>query len=114
MRSLYEERQSVLVEAAHRELKGLLEVTRSDGGMHLVGWLPPGVNDRRTSHAVGAHDVYASALSACAARPVERGGLLLGFAAFSPRQIHEGVQRLAAALEARAGQSLDQAQRRPA
>jgi len=99
MRSLYEERQSALVEAVHRDLNGLLEVSRSDGGMHLVGWLPPGISDRGASRVAETHDVYASPLSACAFGRLKRGGLLLGFAAFSPRHIHEGVRRLAAALE---------------
>jgi GntR family transcriptional regulator/MocR family aminotransferase len=98
MRSLYAERQSALVEAAHRELKGVIEIDRSDGGMHVVGWLPPGVNDRSASHTAGTHGVYASPLSACALGRLTRGGLLLGFAAFSPKQICEAVARLAPAL----------------
>ena len=89
---------SILVEAVHRELNGLLEVNRSDGGMHVVGWLPPGVNDKQASNVAEANDVYASPLSACAFGRLKRGGLLLGFAAFSPRQIYEGVGRLAVAL----------------
>jgi len=98
MRFLYAERQSTLVEAAHREVKGVLEIAPSDGGMHVVGWLPPGVNDRSASHTAGTHGVYASPLSACALSRLTRGGLLLGFAAFSPRQIREAVARLAPAL----------------
>ena len=98
MRFLYAERQSTLVEAAHREVKGVLEIAPSDGGMHVVGWLPPGVNDRSASHTAGTHGVYASPLSACALGRLTRGGLLLGFAAFSPRQIREAVTRLAPAL----------------
>jgi len=94
MRSLYGERQSVLVEAIHRELNGLIEVSRSDGGMHVVGWLSPGVNDRQVSNVAKANDVYASPLSACAFARLKRGGLLLGFAAFSPKQIREAVRRL--------------------
>src|SRR5207245_851758 len=40
MRTLYEERQAILVAAARRELEGLIEVAPADAGMHLVGWLP--------------------------------------------------------------------------
>jgi GntR family transcriptional regulator/MocR family aminotransferase len=98
MRSLYGERQSVLVEAIHRELNGLIEVSRSDGGMHVVGWLPSGANDRQVSNVAKADDVYASPLSDCAFARLKRGGLLFGFAAFSPKQICDAVRRLSAGM----------------
>ena len=46
MRALYQERQAALVGAARAELEGLLEVAPSAAGMHLVGWLEPGTDDR--------------------------------------------------------------------
>ena len=58
VRVLYAERQSALVEAAARELSGLLDVRSTEAGMHLVGWLPGSADDlaaprrrgRRGSH----------------------------------------------------------------
>lgn len=99
MRTLYEERQAVLVEAVHRELAGLLEVNPSDGGMHLVGWLPQGVNDVHVSRAVGSYGVYASPFSACAIGKIKRGGLLLGYAGFEPSEIRNRLKTLGAALK---------------
>ena len=98
MRALYEERQSALVEAAGRELGGLLEVRPSDGGMHLVGWLPPGVDDVQASEKALSHGVHVRPLSSCSVARVRRGGLLLGYAALTVPQIREGVRKLAQAL----------------
>jgi len=98
MRALYEERQSALVETAGRELAGVLEVRPSDGGMHLVGWLPPGMDDVQASERALAAGVHVRPLSSCSAAKVRRGGLLLGYAALTVPQIREGVRKLAQAL----------------
>ena len=98
MRTLYQERQSALVEAAGRELAGLLEVRPSDGGMHLVGWLPGGVDDVKAAARAAAHGVYVRPLSACSVRKLARGGLILGYAALTVSQIRQGVRDLARAL----------------
>ncbi len=45
-RALYAERQAALVRAVRRALRGLLDVTPAEAGMHLLGWLPAGVDDR--------------------------------------------------------------------
>jgi GntR family transcriptional regulator/MocR family aminotransferase len=98
MRVLYEERQSVLVEAARRDLGGLLDVRPLDGGMHLVGWLPEGVDDVAVAEAAAERGVHVFPLSRCAIGKSQRRGLLLGYAALTPVQIREGVRKLAAAL----------------
>ncbi|HVP43614.1 MAG TPA: PLP-dependent aminotransferase family protein [Terriglobales bacterium] len=98
MRALYAERQSALVETAGRELAGRLEVRPSDGGMHLVGWLPEGADDVKASEKALAQGVYTRPLSSCSASKVRRGGLLLGYAALTIPQIREGVRKLAQAL----------------
>jgi GntR family transcriptional regulator/MocR family aminotransferase len=98
MRALYGERQEVLLEAARQELAGALELQPVESGMHLVGWLPQGTDDRAAAQIALEHGVETPALSAYAIDPLRRPGLLLGFAAFSPREIHEGVRKLAGAL----------------
>jgi GntR family transcriptional regulator / MocR family aminotransferase len=97
-RLLYAERQSALVDAAAGELAGLLEVTPAEAGMHLVGYLPEGVDDQAISRQAAAYTVEAPALSSYAQAPLRRGGLLLGYAAFSQAEIYTGIRRLAAAL----------------
>jgi GntR family transcriptional regulator/MocR family aminotransferase len=98
MRSLYAERQAILVEAAAQELKGLLEVRPADAGMHLIGWLPPGTDDNGASARAQAHGVYAPALSSFYLNEPGPPGLLLGYTGVSEQEIREGVRRLALGL----------------
>jgi GntR family transcriptional regulator/MocR family aminotransferase len=100
-RALYAERQAALVRAARRTLGALLEVGPAEAGMHLVGWLPEGVDDRAAARAAQAREIDAPPLSAYRARPARRGargGLMLGYAAYTPREIEDACARLAPAL----------------
>jgi GntR family transcriptional regulator/MocR family aminotransferase len=99
MRMLYRERQEALLEAARRSLHGLLDIQPADGGMHLVGWLPAGVNDQDASRSAAAEGVEVVPLSFFSLARVRCGALLLGYAGLSPEQIADGAQRLARALE---------------
>ena len=98
MRSLYVERQEVLVQAASRDLDGLLEVSPARAGMHLVAWLPQGVSDRNASTKAARYGVEAAPLSVYAATPRTRGALVLGYAAVNAKEIRAGVRKLAQAL----------------
>jgi GntR family transcriptional regulator/MocR family aminotransferase len=98
MRSLYAERQALLVAAAASELAGLLEVKPAAAGMHLIGWLPQGVDDNDASEQAARHHVEAAPLSAYSSQPLARGGLTLGYTAVNPKQIKDGARRLAQAL----------------
>ena len=104
MRTLYAARQEALVEAARRYLDGLIDVGPAEAGMHLVGFLPHGSNDREASQKAAACGVEAPPISAYALRgspyhePAHRPGLLLGYAALTEAEILRGVRRLAAAL----------------
>jgi len=98
MRKLYAERQACLVAAAKAELSGLLEIEEREAGMHLIGWLPPGVDDRASEHAAWQHNLIARPLSAFSLKPLERGALVLGYTAFNERKIRAGVRRLRIAL----------------
>ncbi len=96
MRTLYAERQQALLKAAAREWAGFIEVSPCDAGMQLVGWLPDGVDDRAFSRRAAAEGVIATPISPLSVTGLKRGGLLLGYTAIGPRQIREGVKRLAA------------------
>jgi GntR family transcriptional regulator/MocR family aminotransferase len=98
MRTLYEERQHALLAAARRELGDCLSVAPAEAGIHLVGWLAEGSDDRVASRRAAAHGVEVPPLSAYRIEQGKRGGLLLGYAASSPREIRDGVRRLALAL----------------
>jgi GntR family transcriptional regulator/MocR family aminotransferase len=98
MRALYAARQAALVAAVERELPGRLDLRPSDAGMHLVGWLPEGVDDRLVARRARDHGLDVWELSALSIRPPRRGALLLGYAALDEDEIREGVRRLAVAL----------------
>jgi GntR family transcriptional regulator/MocR family aminotransferase len=105
-RVLYAERQAAFVEAAARELAGLLEIAPSEAGMHLVGYLPAGTDDTAISQAAARHGVDAPALSGYVYGAERYSGLVLGYAAFSPAEIRQGIRRLARALELALGAKL--------
>lgn len=95
MRKLYAERQEILRTTVAAVLGSALEVPPSDTGMHVIGWLPPGIGDRALSQRAAAEGVHAAPLSAFYLESCPRGGLLLGYAGYTPREITEGVRRLA-------------------
>ncbi len=99
MRALYAERQAALLDAAASELSGLLDIRPDPAGIHLVGWLPAGVDDIAASQAALAHGIDAQPLSAFRAKRGGRGALILGYAAYDERQIRHGVRQLASALK---------------
>ena len=71
MRALYAERQAALVDVAARELGGLLDVNPAAAGMHLVGWLPEGTDDREASHRDAVLGVEAPPVSLYGSVPGE-------------------------------------------
>lgn len=98
MRALYAERGATLVREIRRELDGLVSVNDAEAGLHLMGWLPDGMDDVWAAARAAEHRVDTQPLSAHAMNPYGRNGLMLGFAATPEREIIAGVRRLAAAL----------------
>jgi GntR family transcriptional regulator/MocR family aminotransferase len=80
-------------------LRGLLDLPAKECGMHLLGWLPRGVDDRAASEVLEANGVETLSISQFAAAASDPGGLLLGYAPFDQREIESGVQKMAAVLE---------------
>lgn len=94
MRTLYESRQRVLVEECRKHLGGLLEIEPADAGMHLVGWLPEGLNDVELSARATERGLKLSPVSEYYAKKPARGGFILGYTAFDERKIREGVKMI--------------------
>jgi GntR family transcriptional regulator / MocR family aminotransferase len=101
MRTLYQERQETLLRAARRELGALLEVGPCETGLHLMGWLGEGRDDRQASRAAARVGIDAVPLSSYCIERRERGGLLLGYGGTEARQIGDAVRRLGSALRER-------------
>jgi GntR family transcriptional regulator/MocR family aminotransferase len=99
MRRLYDERQEILVSEMKKHLAGKLEVENSTSGMHVIGWLPDGIDDKHIAKQAALSGIKAAAVSAHLLTKCQRGGLILGYTAVNEKQIKKGVRQLAKALE---------------
>ena len=95
MRKIYKERQDALLEAAHSKLDGLLDVSPTNAGFHLIGWLPEGIDDVAVSESAASRGIDIMPLSSCYQHPPKRGGLVLGFASVPPEMLRNGIDVLA-------------------
>lgn len=103
MRALYQARQEAMLQAAKRHLDGLVQLSGSEAGLHLLARLaPPGLSDHDASARATAAGLVAPPLSAYYYEGPPGGStdsLLLGFSAV-PEEVMDGqVAKLAAALE---------------
>lgn len=99
MRTLYEERQQLLVEEVKQQLGGLVEMRADDAGMHLVGWLPDYLDDREVARKAALQDVRFQSISDSSINKYPRNGLVFGYAAFDEKQIKHGVRKLTKVLQ---------------
>ncbi len=94
-RVLYADRQAALLDACRKELRGLLDVSPSEAGMHVLGWLPDRCGDQLVSERAAAQGVHAPPLSAYSIVPPRRGALVLGYTCAQPRALRAAARRLA-------------------
>lgn len=97
-RRLCAERQAVLIQEVNRLLPGKLQVQPSEAGLHLIGWLSEGQDDREVAKLSHQKGIEIHPLSRYSIRNYRRGGLVMGYAAFQPSAIRKGVRRLAQVL----------------
>jgi GntR family transcriptional regulator / MocR family aminotransferase len=98
MRVRYAARLQALLTAIRSECDDLLEIHVPAAGMHVSGWLPPGMADTEIEQRAARQGIEVVALSTMSRQPMPRGGLVLGFAACSEQDIEEGVRILARVL----------------
>jgi GntR family transcriptional regulator/MocR family aminotransferase len=94
MRPVYRRRRDALLAALARHLPWL-EPAGVSAGLHLVTWLPPGLDE---ATVVGASRRAGVALDAVGPYRITNpgpGGLIFGYATVNERAIAEGVARLA-------------------
>lgn len=99
MRQLYEARQNVLLQELAAKTGDFLSVESADTGMHLIGYLPPDVDDLAFCEAARARGVLLRPLSIYYLTSPARSGVILGFAAIPPRRTKWGAEKLAAVIE---------------
>jgi GntR family transcriptional regulator/MocR family aminotransferase len=103
MRGVYQERLECLIEEAEKRCGGLMRVTSGGTGLHALGDLAKGLDDRRAAAEAAARGIEVAPLSLYCLGDLEeprRSALLLGFAPVDPPAIRAGMERLAAALAA--------------
>lgn len=99
MRSLYAERREIFISAVKNELDGLLTISPSLSGLHLVGKLDGGTNDLDVSRAAAENGVDCEPLSALCIKNQNHSGLVLGYASFDEKEIERGIRNLAFTLQ---------------
>lgn len=97
-REVYSERREALAGALRENCAGLLSVDEAQYGLHLCAHLPDGSDDILLSSRLRDIGVTAEPLSNFYARPTDKRGLLLGFAAHRPDVLRESVKRMAGVL----------------
>ena len=113
MRPIYRRRRDVLLAAIARHLPDLRPVGAA-AGLHILAWLPDGLEALRVVEAAAAAGIGIGSLSSSGSRAADiesfRGaeGLVFGFGSVAEGRIDEGTRRLAAiiaGLTATAGQN---------
>lgn len=98
MRTLYAERQSILIDALHARADDWLDVSSDEAGLHLTVFLRDDLDDQTVSAALQDRDVVAPPLSFYSLRSLDRDGLVLGYAAVNEPDIRAGVDQLVETL----------------
>ncbi len=102
MRALYRQRRDALLHARASApvFADFLRLGPVDAGLHVTGWLPEGVSDRRICELAASVGLSVAPLSSHFAdtKAVRPPGLIFHYAALPPEQVADGVGRLAACL----------------
>src|SRR5262249_53517993 len=102
-RELYASRLITLREVMHSRLAGIIDLAKIDAGTHIPAWLKPGLRADDIAAAAAATNVVALRIRRSVLQTARPEGFLLGFAPYTPRQIREGVESLAAAIKQHVG-----------
>jgi GntR family transcriptional regulator/MocR family aminotransferase len=95
MVEVYQQRRDALASALMNEMGDKMEVYVPEAGMHLVGWLPAGVDDTAIADRAAEAGLEVSPISKYSLIPLRRGGLLFGYAGTDEAALREGVRQLA-------------------
>lgn len=98
MRSLYEMRQAFLVDESGRRLAGMMKISKASSGMHLIGWLRDGLDDRAVALKGREIGLDLTPLSSYSVTKRQPPGLVLGYTGFNEREIAEAVEKLRSVL----------------
>lgn len=100
MRSMYAVRQACLAQAITRHLSEWVTPVITAGGLQMPCWLHADINEEQTLNAARQAGLAIAGMRQFWLTHPAPAGWLLGFAAFTPYEIEQGVIRLRAALTA--------------
>ncbi len=97
MRTLYASRQQTAVSSAKKHLNNIMDVPSQDGGLHLIGWLSKGVNEKDLLLAAEQVGVELMPSSAFSLKGLKQSSVIIGYAPYSKEQIEQAFKALAEA-----------------
>jgi GntR family transcriptional regulator/MocR family aminotransferase len=97
MRPVYRRRRDALVAALDEHLPELHPAGIA-AGLHLVAWLPAGLDETEVVTAAAAYGVTVAGLAPYRLAPSAQGGLMFGYSDLTETSIRRGVERLADAV----------------
>lgn len=112
MRLLYSERAAALEQACKVELGDLLTLLPLTTGLDATGILPGPADDRAVAAALGQQGIESRPLSFYRRTQTAPPGLILGFSAFTPEEIRQGVAQMLPVLTAASRASVSTGQRK--
>jgi len=95
MKSLYRQRQQVLLDACLETLLGRLSVEAPESGLQTVAWLPAGSDDQAVARLARQQGLEVTPLSRFSLATARPPALVLGYGGFTADRIRAGVQALA-------------------
>jgi GntR family transcriptional regulator / MocR family aminotransferase len=98
MRTLYEERRTLLVDSSQRTFGSRLQIIGDMAGMHLTVTLPNGLNDVEIANRAARESLWLWPLSPSYITKVAAHGFILGFGSTAPTEIRRAVEHLRAVL----------------
>ena len=98
MRTVYDERRTLLVDSLHRTFGSRLQILGDMAGMHLTVTLPTGLNDGKIAQRAVRESLWLWPLSPSYITKVAVHGFILGFGSTAPTDIPSAVEHLHAVL----------------
>jgi GntR family transcriptional regulator/MocR family aminotransferase len=99
MRKIYEERFTILREAAEEHLGEYLEIANIEAGLQTIGRLRVDLSAEAVAQRAALHDIDVVPLNRYCHTASIPEGLQIGFAAVQEKEIRRGVQKLARIFE---------------
>ena len=105
IRGAYAERRTALINEIECQIPTWARLQQSDQGMHLVLWLPAGMDDVRVAADALRAGIVVRPVSPMYGATPARCGLMLGFGGFSIEQLRAAVKRLKDVLDTLPGEN---------